>query len=148
MTSEENKQLAIRAYAAFMAGDMPQLMNVYADDVEWKGIDSEYIPFSGTYHGKAGVAEYFAKMNACQEAQRFEPIEYLADGDKVVVYGISAWRVKATGRTYETPWAHIITARDGKVVRFEQYNDTAAVVAAFMPPAGAMAQQKDNVMHH
>lgn len=149
MTNEEMKQLAKQAYALFMAGDIQKMMdNHYADDIEWVGIESEYIPFSGTYHGKAGVAEYFTKMVQAQDIERFEPAEYLADADKVVVYGTMACRVKSTGRTYENPWVHISTIRDGKVVRFQQYNNTAAVVQAFMPAASSMGSHLDNVARH
>lgn len=149
MTSEEMKQLAKQAYALFMAGDIQQMMdNHYAEDIEWVGIESEYIPFSGTYHGKGEVAQYFMKLAECQEAQRFEIKEYLADGDKVVVYGTSTWRVKSTGKAYDNPWVHISTIKDGKTVRFEQYNNTAAAVQAFMPETPAMNQQRENVIHH
>jgi ketosteroid isomerase-like protein len=149
MTSEDMKQLAKQAYALFMAGDIQKMMdNHYADDIEWVGTESEYIPFSGTYHGKAEVAQFFMKMAECQEAQRFEITEYLADGDKVVVYGTSRWRVKSTGKTYDNPWVHISTIRDGKTVRFEQYNNTAAAVEAFLPATSSMNQQKDTVSRH
>ncbi|HEV2611770.1 MAG TPA: nuclear transport factor 2 family protein [Noviherbaspirillum sp.] len=147
MTSEENKQLAKQAYASFMAGDIAKLMEIYADDIEWISLESEYVPFSGTYHGKAEVAQFFQKLSDSQDAERFEPIEYLADGDKVVVYGNSTWRVKSTGRTYDTPWVHISTMRDGKVIRFQDYTNSAAVEAAFMP-TDSVSPQKGAVTHH
>ncbi len=147
MTSEENKQLARDVYASFIAGDIPKVLEIYADDVEWSTLESEYVPFAGNYHGKAGVAQFFQKLSESQDAERFEPTEFLADGNKVVVYGNATWRVKSTGRTYDTPWVHISTMRDGKVIRFLDYIDSAAAEAAYRP-VDTMTRQKDTVIHH
>ena len=147
MSTQENKQLVMRGYQQFQNRDIQGLMENFADDVEWMGTESDYIPFSGTYRGKDQVAEYFTKMDQAQEAQQFEPQEFIAEGDKVVVTGQSIWKVKATGKSYENPWVHIFTIKDGKTTCFQQYNNTAAAEAAFMATEGA-SQQKDTVMRH
>lgn len=147
MSTQENKQLVMRGYEQFQNRDIQGLMENFADDIEWMGTESDYIPFSGTYRGKDQVAEYFTKMDQAQEAQQFEPQEFIAEGDKVVVTGQSIWKVKATGKTYENPWVHIFTIKDGKTTHFQQYNNTAAAEAAFMATEGA-SQQKDTVMRH
>ena len=147
MSIQENKQLVMRGYEQFQNRDIQGLMDNFADDIEWMGTESDYIPFSGTYHGKDQVAEYFTKMDQAQEAQQFEPREFIAEGDKVVVTGHSIWKVKATGKTYENPWVHIFTIKDGKTTRFQQYNHTAAAEAAFMPTEGT-SPQKDTVLRH
>lgn len=40
-----------------------------------------------------------------------------------------------------------MTIRDGKVARFQQYNDTAAAAAAFRPVSGA-GQSPEAPLHH
>ena len=64
------------------------------------------------------------------EIQRFEPKEFLAVDDKVIVLGDDTGRVKATGTVVDTEWAHVMTIRNGKVVRFHEYEDTSALVDA------------------
>ncbi len=49
----------------------------------------------------------------------------------MVVLGYDRGRVKATGHSFAEEWAHALTLREGKVTRFQAYNDTAAVVLAF-----------------
>ena len=48
-----------------------------------------------------------------------------------MVLGDYAWRVKSTGREYETDFVHVFTARDGKVARFQEFMDTAVVGWAY-----------------
>ena len=63
------------------------------------------------------------------EIERFEPQTFLADGDRVIVLGDDTARVKATGKVLTERWAHAFTLKNGKIVAFEEYMDTSAVVA-------------------
>jgi len=133
MDSQQNKQMVLRGYQLFQAGDINGLLQLFADDIEWIGSPTEFVQFSGDYHGKQEVAQFFADMDKAQETEQFEPRDAIAEGDKVVVTGYGKWRTKTTGQSYESPWVHVFTLRDGKIVGFQQYNDTAAGRAAFMP---------------
>ena len=57
--------------------------------------------------------------------------EFVAQGDKVAALGHYAWHVKSTGRGWESDFVHVLTVRDGKVTRFQEYTSTAAFVEAF-----------------
>lgn len=62
----------------------------------------------------------------------FEPQEFIAQGDHVVVLISSEATVKRTGRSsVEQRAAHVWTFRGAKVARFEGFSDTAAGVAAY-----------------
>jgi ketosteroid isomerase-like protein len=39
--------------------------------------------------------------------------------------------VRATGKTFDNPWALVFTVRDGLITEFRGYEDTAAVASAF-----------------
>lgn len=53
--------------------------------------------------------------------------------------GHSRDRMLATGRVVEIDWVAVIELRDGKVVRYQVHEDTAAFVAALEPiPAEAV----------
>ena len=70
-------------------------------------------------------------MGAAVEFESFEPREYVAQGDKVVALGTERGRVRATGKTFDNPWALVFTVRDGLITEFRGYEDTAAVASAF-----------------
>jgi FAD/FMN-containing dehydrogenase/ketosteroid isomerase-like protein len=133
INTQENKQVVMEGYQHYKNGEIQQLLDSYHEDAEWVTPESELIPFSGDFHGKSGIAQFFAKLDASVQAIRFEPGQFIAEGDKVVVTGEASWLAKPTGRTYDSSWVHVFTLRDGKVARFEAFYDTAASERAFQP---------------
>jgi len=132
MSVEENVQTAKEGYAAFGRGDMPAILELLTDDVEW--IESgppEVIPSAGTYRGKEGVGRFFATLSEQVDIHKFEPHEFIAQGDHVVVLISTEATVKSTGRTINNHVAHVWTFKGGKLGRFETFQDTAALVAAY-----------------
>ena len=55
------------------------------------------------------------------------------DGDRVVMYGTTAWRHTGTGKSFETRKVDLWRFRDGKAVEFCEFFDTATVQAAATP---------------
>ncbi len=55
----------------------------------------------------------------------------LADEDSVAVVGYTKIRVHATGKVYESDFVHLVTFRDGKVTKFQEFFDTYAAGEAF-----------------
>ena len=64
------------------------------------------------------------------EFEQFAPREFIAQGDIVVVLVFVRVRSKATGRTVDNDYVHVYTVRDGKIIRFCVYEDTAPIIAA------------------
>lgn len=147
MNAQENKQMVMEAYRLFQRGEIAQLLERYHDDAEWIGPESDLVPFSGNFHGKQGIAQFFGKLNAAAQALQFEPARFIAEGDQVVAMGNSTWLARATGRSYESPWVHVFTIRDGKVSRFQHYSDTAAADKAFNPAQPGMSASAAPLHH-
>jgi ketosteroid isomerase-like protein len=147
MDTKQTKQLVMQAYQFYKDKNIKGILDLNDDKVEWIGQESDYIPFAGSFHGKDQVAKFFSKVDQSQEMLKFEPQTFIAEGDKVAVTGLSRSTVKATGQTYETPWVHIFTIRNGKIVRFENHFNTAAAETAYRStqPAGT---SKDKPMRH
>ena len=148
MTTQENKQLAMNGYQMFLKGDIQGVLDMCADDIEWTSADLPSVPYAGAFHGKAGVRDFFQKVAATIEFLAYQPQSFIADEDKVAVSGISTARVRATGASFDDTWVHIFTMKNGKTVRFEQFHNTAAAVAAFMPMAASAATQSQAATHH
>jgi len=131
MSGQDNTQLVQQAYANFKNGDIPTLLTLFADDIEWELDETENVPFTGARHGKDQVAKFFDELSEEQHALQFDPQEFVAQNDRVVALGHYAWSVNSTDRTYESDWAHVFTIRNGKISRFREFFDTAAGAAAY-----------------
>jgi ketosteroid isomerase-like protein len=66
MGTQENLQVVKDGYAAFSRGDIPALLALMAEDVEWQ-IPGAGLPLAGTYRGHDGVAKFFQKLAADTE---------------------------------------------------------------------------------
>ena len=130
-TEKENLAIIQSLYAAFARGDLQMVIGALTEDVEWilPG-PPEIIPFAGVHRGPQAVLQFFAVLDKTLEFEKFEPQAFLANGDKVVVLGCSRDRMKSTGRSVENEWAAALTLRNGKVARYQVYEDTAAFVTA------------------
>ena len=115
------------AYASFQRGDIASVLASCSDDVKWylPG-DPGVIPVAGLRDGVSGVAQFFSTLAETQDAEHFEPREFVSQGEKVIALGEYRWRVKKTGKVFTSDFAHVFTVRDGKVTGFHEYYDTAA----------------------
>ncbi len=89
------------------------------------------LPWAGTRHGRAQVAQFFTALGETLELLQFTPREFLAIEETVVVFGYERALAKPTSRTFESEWVMVFTLRAGQMVRFRVYHDTAAMVIAF-----------------
>jgi len=131
MSEQENLRLVQEGYADFGRGDVASLLGKFAEDIEWVIPGPKANPLAGAYQGKSQVAEFFKRLSDLTEISSFEPREFVAQGDMVVALGRETGRVKSTGRTFVSEWAMAFIVRNGKVVRFQEYADTANLAAAF-----------------
>ena len=131
MGEQTNLDVVQQTYAAVGRGDIPALLELLSDDVEWTLQGPSAIPWAGTHPGREGVGGFFSLLGENLEFEQFEPREFVWQGDTVVVLGYERSLVKPTGRTFEQEWAHVYTLRDGKIAKARFIEDTAAQVVAF-----------------
>jgi ketosteroid isomerase-like protein len=131
-TSSANIAFVQSLYAAFQRGDIAIVIAGMARDVEWtvNGRRKDY-PLLGSWKGQGEVQKFFQGVAEHEEATEFSPREFFGADDTVCVLGHYAWKIRKTGRSVASDWAHIFTVRNGKVVRFREFNDTAQFAEAF-----------------
>lgn len=131
-SDQSSLTLVQQAYQAFGRGDVEAMLAAMSTDFEW---DSRYppeVPIGGVWKGRDGVLSLLKKLNETEEVLSFAAQDFIAQGDKVVVLGVEEVRAKSTGRTYHNDWVHVWTVMGGQLARLRTYNDTAAVIAAFV----------------
>ena len=86
------------AYAAFGRRDVPALLDMMSDDIDWQAIvgASSKVPSSGRRVGHQDVTKFFSDLARAVDFERFAPTEFIAERDNVVVLGhYSGTKVKS-----------------------------------------------------
>lgn len=130
MNPQDNVKIAKQAYENYRAGNIPSLLKLVSDNVEWVLPEVPGVAVSGTRQGRDGVTDFFRTLEESQEVISFEPQQFIAQGDKVVVLGRYSFRVKGTRQQFDSDWAHLFTIQNGQITRFQEFTDTAAVAVA------------------
>lgn len=128
MTNIETTQAV---FAAFGAGDIPAILEHLAEDVVIEFYGPTAIPYAGTYRGHVEARRFFETVLCSVRINQFEPEEFLADADKVIVTGHLNLNALSTGGTIDSDFVHVITLADGRWTRFRDFMNTAVAVAAF-----------------
>ncbi len=132
MAGSANVQVVEQLYTAFGGGDVPGILGVLSEDVDWLFVGRpQDVPFAGPRRGHQQMIEFFTIVGQTVEVFEFGPSEIMAFDDKVLVLGHERVRVRATDKIFETDWAHLFTIQDGKIVRLREFYDTATIAAAY-----------------
>jgi ketosteroid isomerase-like protein len=125
-TSSAPADVVRRQYLASAHGDLEALRATLADDVEWTEMAG--FPLAGTYRTPHGVtAAVMERLGREWDDWIVHDDTYVVDGEDVVVLARYTATNKATGRDMNVRVAHHFIVRGGRIVRFEQFVDTAKV---------------------
>ncbi len=131
MSAEENKRTVQSIFEAFGRGDIPGVLEHVSEDASWRAPGPDAVPYFGERRGHAGATEFFVQLGTNVDFEHFEPVAFVAEGDRVVVLGRERGRVKGTGKSFDNEWALVFTFDGGKVSGFQCYENTAAIAEAF-----------------
>ena len=117
-------------YAASDRGDLPGMLAPLAEDVAWTEMAG--FPYAGTYIGPDAVRDNVFGRLAGEWDDYTANVEEVVGAGNGIVLGIGNYTgtYRATGRSMTARFVHVWRLSDGKVHQFEQFTDTAHVVAA------------------
>jgi len=113
-------------YGAFGRGDVPAILNVIADEVDWEFVGSPALPYAGRRRSRKEVADFFAAIPRADTIHSFEPREFIEAGEHVTVLGWEKSTAVDTGKEFESEWIHLFTVKGGKITRWRGFFNTAA----------------------
>lgn len=119
-------------YSAFAKGDVPTVLAAFSPDIVWTEFAAPGSPFGGAHHGPNGVVQgVFMPLMEHFEEVSVIPDEVLPAGnDKVLSLGQFKGKNKATGKSFDTRFAHVATFSDGKISKMDVYEDSGSLVGA------------------
>jgi uncharacterized protein len=124
---DDNIATIRRVYDALASRDASAIQEVFAPDVTIR--QSPELPWGGDYEGLDGAFTFFLTLVEHIESQ-VTTDSLFAAGDHVVQTGRTRGTVRANGASFDIPEVHVWELRDGKVVRYQVYIDTPAMLDA------------------
>jgi len=122
----ENLDLVKSLYAAFSTGDVPTVLGAFDPDIEWKEAENSPLADNNPYIGPQAILEgVFMRCMQKFEGFAVRPNNFIDGGDTVAAEGRYTGKANATGIPLDAQFVHVWHLRNGKVVRFQQYTDTA-----------------------
>lgn len=121
-----NVDLVKKFYISFKAKDKQTYLQLCDDNIEWTVMEN--MPGGSTYIGKTAVFEkYFRHLFSNFAEFHVVTEEFLDAGDVVVVLGKYQIVTKKSRNTIGSPFAHVYTIKNEKIIRFRQYTDTVKI---------------------
>jgi ketosteroid isomerase-like protein len=88
------------------------------------------VPYSGDYHGAEGFSTLITTMLNALELMPSTEMQYLVDGEKVVLHYRLTFTARTSAESVEMSVAEVFSVRDGLIAELDVfYKDPSAVVA-------------------
>jgi ketosteroid isomerase-like protein len=132
--SQSSEDLIRGLYAAFGRGDVPAVLALLDEDIEWPAPAN--LPHGGDFRGREAFGGFFQGIG-----ERWEPLEVdlealVSSGDRVVALVRAHGRLRATGEEAAYSAAHAWRIADGTPVRFYEYVNAPLTLPAAHAVAG------------
>jgi ketosteroid isomerase-like protein len=114
-------------YAAFGTGDVPKVLGAMHPQIQWTQTAGYQIG-GGVHRSPQAVLEnVFMKIPLAFESFSIDIDRLIDAGNVVVMQGHYVAKGKAMGKNVRAAVAHVLEISDGKIVRFDQYVDSATI---------------------
>lgn len=121
-------------FTRFGAGDIPGLLDLFADTIDFGVNGAPNIPWAGDRSDRAELTEFFNSFGqVLSPPEEFTISTQVIDGDNAVVLGRNRFEVLATGKKFVNDFALHFTVEDGKITGYHMYEDSYAISTAFTP---------------
>lgn len=118
--------LVHEVYDTHRSRDTPGLVDLLADDVVWHTAEGHPLAGDGPWRGaQAVVREVVDPLNTDWDGYLTHVDELIDAGDRVISIGRYRGTYRRTGRVLDAEVCTIFTVEGDRIVRFQQFTDTA-----------------------
>lgn len=131
--SEQFVNLAQQGYAAFGRGDIPAVLELIAEDIDWKAeAQTSDVPWNIHAKNKEDMVRFFQALGDGLEFQTFNPYNFVHSGNQVVCQVEIVGKYRNSGKVLSTTEVHWWTFNEqNKLANFRVYQDTAAILGSY-----------------
>ncbi|MFF0742882.1 nuclear transport factor 2 family protein [Streptomyces sp. NPDC004111] len=133
--AEETRAVVQEFLTARLAGDTERLVELFADKVDWLLAENPGVPWIRPRSTGAECAAQFTDLAqyTVAEDSRASLDAFLVDGTDAVLMGRLSGTVRATGKSFEGPFALRLTVEEGRIVRHHLYENSLSIAEACAP---------------
>ncbi|MFE7757502.1 nuclear transport factor 2 family protein [Streptomyces sp. NPDC057418] len=130
--AEATRAVVREFLAARLAGDTQRLVTLFADEVDWLLAENPAVPWIRPRSTGADCAAQFTELmeHCVPEEARASVDTFLVDGTDAVLMGHVSGTVRATGKSFEGPFALHLTVEDGRITRHHLYENSLSIAEA------------------
>ena len=126
--TSSNVDLVKGVYAAFGTGDIPKVLGSMHPQIQWT--ETAGFKYGGIYRSPQAVLEnVFALIPVDFESFSVDVERLIDAGNVIVMQGHYVAKGKETGKSVRAAVTHVLEISGGKIVRFDQYVDSATINA-------------------
>jgi ketosteroid isomerase-like protein len=131
-TAQTTHEIVDAFFARFGGGDLPGLLDLFADKVDFSVPGAPNVPWTGTRSGKDEIEDFFTTLGReLGPAEEFTIGTTVIQDGHAVVTGRCRFTVLSTGKPFVNEFALHFTVADAKIVGYRMYEDSHAISAAF-----------------
>lgn len=130
--AEATRAVVQEFLAARAAGDTGRLVELFADEVDWLLADNPGVPWIRPRSTATECAAQFTELmeHTVPGDARVRLDAFLVDGRDAVLTGHLSGTVRATGRSFEGPFALRLTVEGGRITRHHLYENSRSIAEA------------------
>ncbi|MEV7794536.1 nuclear transport factor 2 family protein [Streptomyces sp. NPDC087512] len=136
MSAAEATRAVVQEFLdARLAGDTARLTALFADEVDWVLAENPTVPWIRPRSTAAECAAQFTELmeHTVPEDARASVDTFLVDGADAVLTGHVSGTVRATGKSFEGPFALRLTVEHGRITRHHLYENSLSIADACAP---------------
>ena len=118
-------------YAAFKRGDAKPWLDAFTENSTWQLYGPPELSLCGLRTGPKEIMDFFQTLMTTLEFKNSVQHRFIGDGDTVIVLGYVHSFVKATGKDFKSEYAHVLTVKDGKLLSYREFLDTAQLIDCY-----------------
>ncbi|MFC9436408.1 nuclear transport factor 2 family protein [Nocardia sp. NPDC057030] len=133
MTTADATRSTVDAFLTARAnGDTEALTALFADEVDWLLAENPVVPWIRPRRTAAECAAQFDELMAhvVAEDARASIDTVLVDGADAVLFGHLSGTVRATGKSFDGPFALRLTVENGRITRHHLYENSLSIAEA------------------
>jgi ketosteroid isomerase-like protein len=128
--TEDSRALIVKFVGAFGEQRFDDAQSLLHD--EFVAHAAGEVPYRGDYRGSAGFLELITKMSGALEVTPTSEMQFIADGDKVVLHYRLTFTGRVSRRSAEMSMSEVFTVRDGLIVELDVFYKNPSAVRALL----------------